>query len=113
MRKLLILGGTNFLGRHFIENIIDRKDLDITLFNRQKTNQHLFPTLKKIKGDRETNEISGILNTNWDIIVDFSSYFPDSLEYLIHQLKGKVKRYIFISTVSVFPSTNSLYSSKI
>lgn len=102
MRKLLILGGTNFIGRHFIESIANRKDIEITLFNRQRTNQHLFPTLNKVKGDRETNEISGILNTNWDIIVDFSSYYPDSLEYLIHQLKGKVKRYIYISTCSVY-----------
>ena len=102
MLKILILGGTQFIGRNLVEQLLLRQDLDITLFNRQQNNAHLFPDLKKIKGDRETNEIEKVCHQNWDVIIDVSSYYPNSLEHFIGKLKGKVKRYIYVSTISVY-----------
>ena len=110
MDKILILGGTHFIGRNLIEKLLEINTYDITLFNRQKTSPDLYPDLKKIKGDRETDDINKVTHTDWDFVIDLSCYFPDTLNDFIKKLKGKVGRYIFISTISVYDleqNTNS------
>src|SRR3982751_882431 len=49
--KILILGGTNFIGPYQVQYALDRGHT-ITLFNRGKTNPALFPTVEKLIGDR-------------------------------------------------------------
>ena len=74
--KILILGGTEFVGRLLVGALLQNPNYEIYLFNRGKTNPHLFPEVKKIIGDRETDDIKKIQTENWDYIIDFSSYFP-------------------------------------
>ncbi len=107
MKNILILGGTNFIGRVFTELIQTEENYNITLFHRGTTNTHLFPDLQRITGDRYTDDILEIAKKDWDIIVDISCYLPSSFELLIPKLKGKVGRYIFISTMSVFKILNN------
>ncbi len=102
MKKILILGGTQFIGRNLVERLQENSEYDVTLFNRQQTNSDLFPKLKKIKGDRETNDIAQLKGQHWDGVIDLSCYYPNSLQNLLDTLKGNVKRYIFISTISVY-----------
>ncbi|MDB5225810.1 MAG: NAD-dependent dehydratase [Bacteroidota bacterium] len=102
MKKVLIIGGTNFVGRNIVEQLLKNKSLELCLFNRNKTNTNLFPNLRKITGDRETNDIEKIAEENWDTIVDVSAYYPDSLSRLLQLVSGKTKKYIFISTASVY-----------
>ncbi|HEY3250264.1 MAG TPA: NAD-dependent epimerase/dehydratase family protein [Ignavibacteria bacterium] len=99
--KILILGGTGFVGRILTENLINSGKNPV-LFNRGKRNPDIFPELRKIKGDRETADIKHISNESWDVVVDFSGMFPDNVEYIINLLKGKAGRYIFISSVSAY-----------
>jgi len=106
MQKVLILGGTRFIGRVLVEKLLEMNNFSITLFNRQKSNPALFPELQKIKGDRETEDIKQILQKDWDYVIDISCYYPVSLEKLISSLEGKVGRYIFISTGSVYKFEN-------
>ena len=108
MKKVLILGGTRFIGRVFLEELLKGEtDYDITLFNRGTTNADLFPQLRRITGDRRTEDIQQLGKENWDIVVDFSSYFALPLERLTDTLKGKVGRYIYISTGSVYESAET------
>ncbi len=102
MKKILILGGTNFIGRVFTEQLLAHENYDITIFQRGSTNSQLFPNIRRILGDRYTNDILKVAKEDWDIIVDISCYFPSSLELLIPNLKGRVGRYIYISTVSAY-----------
>lgn len=102
MKKILILGGTKFIGRNLVERLIGMNEYDIILFNRQITNSDLFADCKKIKGDRETNDVLQLTNQYWDFIIDLSCYYPNTLDFLISNLKGKVGRYIFLSTCSVY-----------
>ena len=102
MNKLLILGGTNFIGRNLVDTLIELNKFNITLFNRGKTNCLLFPEIKKIQGDRNTADIHGILDNNWDYIIDLSCYFPNSLDNVLPKINTSLKRYIFISTCSVY-----------
>ncbi|MBK8658240.1 MAG: NAD(P)H-binding protein [Bacteroidetes bacterium] len=102
MKKLLILGGTNFIGRVVVEQLLLADAYDITLFNRGKRNATLFPTVKRIVGDRETDDHLKIADSTWDCIIDFSGYYPQSFDKMLNALRDKVKRYIFVSTLSVY-----------
>ena len=102
MKTILILGGTQMLGRDFVETLLlDREKYDITLANRGITNKNLFPDLKKLKIDRDSEESYNPLeHVNFDLIIDFSCYRK---EQLIQTLKhAKYQKYILISTQSVF-----------
>lgn len=101
MKKVLILGGSNFIGRHLVESLLDSDSYDITLYNRQKTNPELFPELKKVKGERQKMAISNLKGSDWDYVIDLSAYFPADLRDSLETL-GEVGRYVFISTCSVY-----------
>ncbi len=108
MKKILILGGTGFVGRILTEDLIKEGNPPV-LFNRGKRNAGIFPELRKITGDRLTDDIKQIANESWDVVIDFSCMFPDNLDEITGMLKGKTGRYIFISTVSVFPMDDPEY----
>ncbi len=102
MEKLLVIGGTNFIGRNLLEKLIELDRYELTLFNRGETNPHLFPQISKIRGDRYSNDIDQIGKQDWDYVIDLSCYYPKSLERILKNLNTKLKRYIFISTCSVY-----------
>jgi 2'-hydroxyisoflavone reductase len=102
-KSILILGGTMFAGRLLVEKLIAANLYQVTLFNRGKSNHQLFPDIQQIHGNRESDAIQQIFEQHWDVIIDFSGYYPVTFQKLIQNLRGKVGRYIFISTISVFP----------
>lgn len=101
MNKILLLGGTNFIGRNLVEHLSVLENCEVTLFNRQQSNTDLFPDLNKIKGDRETDDITQISNTNWDYVIDLSCYYPAALQSVLDSI-NPVKKYVFVSTCSVY-----------
>jgi|GEM_PF-361409 len=102
MQSVLVLGGTNFIGRNLVERLIELGNYEICLFNLGESNSKLFPSLKKLTGDRYTSDLDQIFQEPWDYIIDVSCYYPKSLERIIAGLKSKPKKYIFISTCSVY-----------
>src|SRR5437868_2076962 len=70
--KLLVLGGTYFLGPQVVEAAV-RAGHEITLFNRGKTNPDMFPTLERIRGDRDfkSENLDGLAgDRRWDAVID-------------------------------------------
>ena len=100
--KILILGGTEFVGRQLVEDLSKDSSIELYLFNRGKTNADLFPKVQRIIGDRETKDIEQLRQHQWDYIIDFSSYFPQSLSNTLEVINQDVKKYIYISTISVY-----------
>ena len=98
--KILILGGTLFLGRYIVESALS-KGHEITLFNRGKTNSRLFPEIEKLKGDRDS-DLQILKNRKWDVVIDTCGYIPRIVEKSAEILAGNVKLYVFISTISVY-----------
>ncbi|MET1256536.1 NAD-dependent epimerase/dehydratase family protein [Aliikangiella maris] len=99
--KILFLGGTGFLGPHTVNYALSRGH-EVTLFNRGKTNDDLFPQLEKIVGDRDPKKdkgLSGLKNREWDAVIDTSGYVPRIVEASSQLLADKVKQYVFISTI--------------
>jgi 2'-hydroxyisoflavone reductase len=104
MKKLLVLGGTGFIGRYFVEQF-SSAGYDVTLYNRGT--KKIFPNkVKTLIGDREADDYSGLAKQEWDCVIDFSSYYPHSLHRLLNIIK--TKRYIYISTVSVYDSQDGV-----
>jgi 2'-hydroxyisoflavone reductase len=98
--KILILGGTAFLGPAFV-NVARSRGHEITLFNRGKTNKDLYPDLVKLRGDRD-GDLTALETGTWDVCLDTSGYIPHMVKASTELLKGRVDQYIFISSISVY-----------
>lgn len=100
--KILVLGGTKFLGVHIVERALQRGHT-VTLFNRGKTNTDLFPQLEHLKGDRDA-QLDSLKGGHWDAVIDDSGYVPRHVKLSAELLAPNVKQYVFISTISVYAS---------
>lgn len=98
--KILILGGTKFLGRALVEAALDRGH-SLSLYNRGKTNPELFPEVEKIHGDRAEG-ISGLGDKTWDVVIDTNGYIPRIVRQNAQELQTHSPHYTFISTISVY-----------
>ena len=103
-RRILILGGTGFLGPQIVEAAIDRGHT-LTLFNRGKTHPELFPDVEKLRGDRD-GDLKALVGKEWDSVVDTSGYVPRIVRDSATLLKDAVSQYVFISTLSVYDDTS-------
>ena len=99
-RKILVLGGTKFLGPHVVTAALARGHT-VTLFNRGKTNPGLFPEVEKLHGDRD-GHLEALAGRKWDAVVDPSGFVPRIVRASAELLAPNVGRYVFVSTVSVY-----------
>ena len=105
--RILILGGTGFIGPHQVEYALSRGH-EVTLFNRGRTNAHLFPEVEKLVGDRES-DLTALEGRSWDAVVDNSATnAPHWVEASANLLKDTCERYIFVSTRSVYADTSRI-----
>ncbi len=102
---LLILGGTGFLGPHTVRAALARGH-EVTLFNRGKTNPHLFPELEKLRGDRKSGDLAALKGRTFDAVIDTSGYFPRAVTEAAQLLVDNVDQYMFISSISVYADTS-------
>lgn len=98
--KLLILGGTLFVGRHLVDAAL-QSGHEVTLFNRGRNNPDLFQGVEKLRGDRDGN-LESLRGRTWDAVIDTSGYTPRVVRASAELLAGGVGHYTFISTLSVF-----------
>lgn len=98
--NILVLGGTGFIGPHLVRYAMDRGHR-ITLFNRGRTNTHLFPEAEKLVGDRNDN-LSALENRRWDAVIDNSGYTPQQVRLSVDLLKDACDQYLFTSTRGVY-----------
>jgi 2'-hydroxyisoflavone reductase len=96
--KLLVLGGTEFLGRALVESALERGH-EVTLFNRGRTNPELFPEAEKLRGDRAVDPLP---SGRWDAVVDSSGYLPEVVRRAAEALRDSVERYVFVSSISAY-----------
>jgi 2'-hydroxyisoflavone reductase len=99
-KKILILGGTGFLGPALVE-LAQPRGHTLTLFNRGKTQPHLFPDVEKLQGDRDGN-LEALKGRQWDAVIDTSGYVPRVVRASAELLAPNVEQYVFISTISVY-----------
>ncbi len=100
--RILILGGTGFLGPHMVREALKRGHV-VTLFNRGRTNSGLFPDLETLIGDRN-NGLDSLHGHNWDVVIDNSGYIPRHVRDSARLLAPVTSHYIYTSTVSAYAS---------
>jgi 2'-hydroxyisoflavone reductase len=96
--KLLVLGGTKFLGRGVVEAALARGH-EVTLFNRGVTNPDLYPDAEHLHGDL-TNDLDALRGRDWDAAVDLDA--TQRAGTYVDTLAGGVGHYVFVSTISVY-----------
>src|SRR5512143_2143623 len=98
--RILILGGTSFLGPELVEAARARGHA-LTLFNRGKTRPGLFPEVEKLRGDRD-GKLEALRGRDWDAVIDTSGYVPRIVRASAELLAPHVGRYLFVSSISVY-----------
>jgi len=102
--KILILGGTSFLGPHQIQYAIERGH-SVSTFTRGKTvpkvNTEVFSKVESLVGDRENN-LEALKGREWDVVIDNSGRRTKWTEDTASLLKDNVGYYIYTSSISVY-----------
>lgn len=103
--NLLVLGGSQFVGRHIVLQALERGH-SVTTFTRGQTQGSLPASVTRLHGDRDPESGDGGLDSlqtgTWDACIDVSGYLPRVVRQSAEALHGRVGRYLFISTVSVY-----------
>jgi 2'-hydroxyisoflavone reductase len=97
--KILVLGGTVFLGRHIVAAALARGH-QVTLFNRGRQNPHLFPAVEKLCGDRD-GDLTALRGRSFDAMIDTSGYTPAQVGVVAEALGRGIGHCTFISSISV------------
>ena len=103
--KLLVLGGTRFLGRHLVEAALARGH-EPTLFNRGWTAAELFAGVEQLRGERE-GDLTLLRGRSWDAVVDTCGYLPCVVHRSAQALRDSVRHYLFVSSISVYADSSA------
>lgn len=102
--KILVLGGTEFLGRHFVEAALLRGH-QVTLFTRGQHTNPFAGRVVHLLGDRDAHlgkGLEALASGTWDTVIDTSGYLPEHVAASASLLRGRVHRYVYISSISVY-----------
>lgn len=106
MKNILVIGGSYFAGRVFVETLSKSDRVSLHVFNRG----HLpigIQGVHQLLGDRDIPETisRGIPEKHWDVVIDFCAYTPEHIISLLQHVPGTMGHYIFISTTSIYAPT--------
>lgn len=101
--KILIVGGTIFLGRRVVEAAVARGH-QVTTFTRGRHKDGMHPDVESLTGDRH-GDVSSLRGRSWDAVVDTSGYVPGAVRRVLDALDcSRIEHYTFVSSVSVYPA---------
>jgi 2'-hydroxyisoflavone reductase len=103
--KLLLLGGTQFLGYHVVRLALERGH-EVTLFNRGVTNPGAFPEAEHLVGDRD-HDLSALEGRSWDAVIDTTAFVPVNVRRTCELLRDAVEHYTFVSSVRRYDPYNA------
>ena len=102
--RILILGGTGFIGPHEIKYALARGH-QVSIFNRGRSQPSLYPELYSqvewLKGDRN-GDFAALEGREWDAVIDNAAMIPRWVRESAGLLKDAASQYLYISTLSVF-----------
>lgn len=101
--RVLILGGTRFIGRHIAASLLDSGH-DVTIFTRGVSPDPLPSNVVRLYGDRDPGVagLQALLIGNWDACIDLSGYLPAQVGASVQMLIDRLQHYVFMSSVAVY-----------
>ncbi len=104
MKTALVLGGTRFFGKHLVQGLLER-GVDVTIATRGQTPDEFGDRVKRLIVDRESKEslAAAIGDARFDVVYDNICYSSNAALAAVEVFSGKVGRYVFTSTLSVYP----------
>lgn len=101
--RILILGGTQFIGRHIAETLLAAGHA-VSIFNRGRSADSLPKEVERLRGDRDqgVSGLSVLSDRSWDACIDVSGYTPKQVRASAELLSGRVERYVYISAVMAY-----------
>lgn len=98
--RLLIIGGTGFLGQHLTNAALARGHI-VTHFNRDVTRRHPDNRVERLRGDRDA-DLACLGGRRWDAVIDTCAYFPRQVASLARALADATDHYVLVSTVNCY-----------
>jgi 2'-hydroxyisoflavone reductase len=106
--RLLVLGGTRYIGRHLVEHAL-AEGHQVTLFTRGRSGTDLFPGTPRLVGDRTPDgdpaALTALATGTWDAVFDFSGFLPRQVAATARLLATRTGHYTFMSSIAVYPRT--------
>src|SRR3954469_11344453 len=102
--RILILGGTGFTGPHQVRYALSRGH-EVTIFNRGRQPQEWPGHVEELLGDRN-GDLKALEGREWDVCIDNPTTLPVWVRDVGKVLAGKVKQYVFVSTISVYAAND-------
>ena len=101
--RLLVLGGTSFVGRHLVELAV-AEDHAVTVFHRGRTNPDLLRgRIEHLLGDRDVGDYTALEGAeSWDAAVDVTAFVPRHVDQLLSIVQGRIGHYVQVSSVSAY-----------
>jgi 2'-hydroxyisoflavone reductase len=99
--RILVLGGTLFVGRHVVELLLSRGH-DVTIFHRGQRGRELFPDIQRVLGDRKTDLDQLPAGATWDVVLDTCTSLPAYVATSVQALRERTRRYVYVSSISVY-----------
>ena len=98
--RLLVIGGTVFLGRHIVAAAVAAGH-QVTTLNRGTNDLEDQAHIERLFADREL-DLSVLSGRVFDVVIDTCGYHPDTVRKSVSALSGSAFTYVFISTISVY-----------
>jgi 2'-hydroxyisoflavone reductase len=104
--RILILGGTGFVGPHLV-HVATQRGHKVSMLNRGRREPGLFEeayrNVEAIQGDRaEPNGLANLKGKTWDAVIETSGYQLPWTKESAQLLKGAAKNYLYVSSTGVY-----------
>lgn len=109
--KLLVIGGTRFVGRHIVEAARSAGH-QVSVFHRGRSGRGLWADVEDILGDRVEDLATTLVGRRWDAVIDTSAYTPRVVRTALRVTRDKTSFYAFVSTISVYASFETAHQDE-
>lgn len=110
MKNILVIGGSYFVGRVFVEELAQQSDYRVCVINRGNRPLNMDGVEEVVCDRNDTARLKSVIpRLKWHAVVDFCAYTPQDVRNLISCIPpDSLGHYIFISTASVYAPTKDL-----
>lgn len=108
-KRLLILGGTGFIGPHMVRHAVDRGH-EVTIFTRGRTRADI-PDVEHLVGDRN-HDLKALEGRRWDVVLDNNARDYRWVRLSTQLLEDAAEQYVFVSSISAYTAEATGYEHK-